>query len=97
MSNFQEMSLGELVYETLSEYFDRHQGELPTPGLYKRILAEVERPLFFLTLKAVDGNQQKAAQILGINRNTLRKKIKEQLARDEDALQSRFAVVLKDL
>lgn len=95
----QESPLGQLVYNALNDYFEQHRGNLPTPGLYKRVIAEVERPLLFLTLKAVDGNQQKAALVLGINRNTLRKKLKEQIAdRNEvDGLQDRFASMLKDL
>jgi two-component system nitrogen regulation response regulator GlnG len=48
---------------------------LPPPGLYDRFLAEVERPLISHALQATRGNQIKAAAILGINRNTLRKKI----------------------
>jgi two-component system nitrogen regulation response regulator GlnG len=48
---------------------------LPATGLYDRLLAEVERPLILQTLQATRGNQIKAAAILGINRNTLRKKI----------------------
>ena len=47
----------------------------PPPGLYDRILFEVERPLIRLTLAATRGNQVRAAEILGLNRNTLRKKI----------------------
>ncbi|MFZ4602176.1 MAG: sigma 54-interacting transcriptional regulator [Caulobacterales bacterium] len=47
----------------------------PSEGLYDRVLAEVERPLIELTLEATRGNQIRAAAILGINRNTLRKKI----------------------
>ena len=48
---------------------------LPAPGLYDRLLAEVERPLIEQALAATRGNQIKAAAVLGINRNTLRKKI----------------------
>ncbi|MGH6952380.1 MAG: sigma 54-interacting transcriptional regulator [Vitreimonas sp.] len=48
---------------------------LPAPGLYDRLLAEVERPLIEHALAATRGNQLKAAAVLGINRNTLRKKI----------------------
>ncbi|MDE3177917.1 MAG: nitrogen regulation protein NR(I), partial [Pseudomonadota bacterium] len=50
---------------------------LPPSGLYDRILAEVERPLLSLSLAATRGNQIRAAEILGLNRNTLRKKIKD--------------------
>ena len=52
-------------------------GGLPPAGLYDRVLREIERPLHPLTLGATRGNQIKAAQLLGINRNTLRKKIRE--------------------
>jgi two-component system, NtrC family, nitrogen regulation response regulator GlnG len=48
---------------------------LPPPGLYDRLLAEVERPLITQALLATRGNQVRAAAVLGINRNTLRKKI----------------------
>jgi two-component system nitrogen regulation response regulator GlnG len=50
---------------------------LPAPGLFDRILREVERPLIALTLEATRGNQIRAAEVLGLNRNTLRKKIRE--------------------
>lgn len=61
----------------LKTYFAAHNGDLPTTGLYDRVIKEVERPLLTITLKAVMGNQKKAAEILGINRNTLRKKLTE--------------------
>lgn len=59
----------------LKRYFDLHGDQLPPPGLYNRILREVELPLIALTLSATRGNQIKTAELLGINRNTLRKKI----------------------
>jgi two-component system nitrogen regulation response regulator GlnG len=76
--------VGEIT-TTLSESVDRHiaslfnslRGSLPNPGLHERILQQVERPLLERTLRAVKGNQVKAADILGLNRNTLRKKIRE--------------------
>lgn len=94
-----ENNLGQLVYNILEEYFDQHNGVLPAPGLYHRILAEVERPLLFLTLRAVSGNQQKAAEILGMNRNTLRKKIKELMQTHEavKTLEQFAKISLKDL
>lgn len=61
----------------LKRYFDLHGDSLPPPGLYERILREVELPLIALSLSATRGNQIKTAELLGINRNTLRKKIKE--------------------
>jgi two-component system nitrogen regulation response regulator GlnG len=59
----------------LRRYFDLHGGQLPPPGLYQRILREVEMPLIEIALDATGGNQAKCADLLGINRNTLRKKI----------------------
>ena len=50
---------------------------LPDAGLYDRVLADIEKPLIERTLSAVSGNQIRASQVLGLNRNTLRKKIKE--------------------
>lgn len=61
----------------LQRYFDLHSGALPPPGLYARILNEMERPLLEISLEATGGNQAKCADLLGINRNTLRKKISE--------------------
>ena len=69
--------LSESVEQHLRIYFDAHGDGLPTSGLYGRILREIERPLIVLTLAATQGNQVKAADVLGINRNTLRKKIRE--------------------
>lgn len=69
------------VEEHLRNYFDAHHGStgdgLPPSGLYDRILPLVEKPLLEITLKATGNNQLKTAYILGINRNTLRKKITE--------------------
>ncbi len=70
-------TLSEAVERHLKIFFDRHEDDLPASGLYDRILHEVERPLIELSLRATHGNQIKAADLLGINRNTLRKKIKE--------------------
>ena len=50
---------------------------LPPAGLYHRILRELEAPLIAATLATTRGNQIKAAEILGLNRNTLRKKIRD--------------------
>ena len=70
-------SLGAAVEHHLSRHFAMHGDQLPPPGLYERVLREVELPLIALSLAAVRGNQVKAAEMLGINRNTLRKKIRE--------------------
>ncbi|TMV08649.1 response regulator [Ruegeria sediminis] len=63
------------VARHLRRYFDLHGNMLPAPGLYQRILREVEAPLIEIALDATAGNQAKCADLLGINRNTLRKKI----------------------
>ncbi|MBS41414.1 MAG: nitrogen regulation protein NR(I), partial [Rhodospirillales bacterium] len=70
-------NIGRAVESYLSRFFDAHDGFLPNPGLYDRLLKEFEEPLIRLSLVATKGNQIKTAQMLGINRNTLRKKIKE--------------------
>lgn len=70
-------NLGQAVEHHLKAYFDAHRGGLPATGLYERVLREVERPLISLSLKATRGNQLKAARLLGLNRNTLRKKIRK--------------------
>ena len=74
--NNKKLSQNVEVY--LREYFDLYGGVLPAPGLYGRIIAEVEKPLLKFALDATRGNQAKCAKMLGINRNTLRKKISEQ-------------------
>jgi len=63
------------VERHLRRYFDLHGGALPPAGLYARILREIELPLITIALDATGGNQAKCADLLGINRNTLRKKI----------------------
>ena len=63
------------VERHLQRYFDLHGHMLPAPGLHARILREVEAPLITIALEATGGNQAKCADLLGINRNTLRKKI----------------------
>ncbi|MDD3182695.1 MAG: helix-turn-helix domain-containing protein [Alphaproteobacteria bacterium] len=61
----------------LQTYFNALEDELPDAGLYARVLQEVEEPLFRLVMALCDGNQLRAAHVLGLNRNTLRKKIRE--------------------
>ena len=70
-------SLGSAVEQHLTRYFAAHEGNLPPSGLYDRVLREVERPLITLALSATRGNQIRASALLGLNRNTLRKKIRE--------------------
>ena len=70
-------NLAEAVENHLSSYFVGFGNALPPPGLYERILAEIEPPLLRAALAATHGNQLKAADLLGINRNTLRSKLRE--------------------
>jgi two-component system nitrogen regulation response regulator GlnG len=69
--------LSAAVERHINDYFVAHKGAMPAAGLYDRILREIERPLIVATLVATRGNQIKAAHVLGLNRNTLRKKIRE--------------------
>ena len=69
-----DMSLEEIVRLKLKEYF-RQTGDVEPSDLYALIIERIERPLIELTLERTGGNQLQAAAILGINRNTLRKKI----------------------
>ncbi len=68
--------LAATIESYLQQYFAAHEDGLPAAGLYDRVLREIERPLIALTLRATRSNQLKAARVLGINRNTLRKKIR---------------------
>ncbi|MGO9428193.1 nitrogen regulation protein NR(I) [Rhodoblastus sp.] len=70
-------SLSMSVERHLAELFKSHGENLPPPGLYHRILREIEYPLISIALAATRGNQIKAAELLGLNRNTLRKKVRD--------------------
>ena len=72
-----EEGLSAAVERHLAAYFASFGEELPPPGLYHRMLREVEHPLLSVTLAATRGNQIRAADLLGVNRNTLRKKIRD--------------------
>jgi two-component system nitrogen regulation response regulator GlnG len=69
--------IGGAMERHLSRYFGQYGTALPPPGLYQRVLREMEVPLISAALGATRGNQIKAAELLGLNRNTLRKKIRE--------------------
>ncbi|MEE8438761.1 MAG: helix-turn-helix domain-containing protein [Micropepsaceae bacterium] len=77
ISDEEELSLSQLVERHLTSYFAEFGEGLPPAGLYDRVLQEVEKPLLAITLAATRGNQIRAARLLGLNRNTLRKKIRE--------------------
>jgi two-component system nitrogen regulation response regulator GlnG len=70
-------TLSQAVERHLRRHFDGHPDSLPPAGVYDRILHEIERPMISLCLRATRGNQLKAAALLGLNRNTLRKKIRD--------------------
>lgn len=70
-------SLSRAVGAHLARYFEAHAPGLPGPGLHRRVLREVERSLITHALRATRGNQVRAATLLGLNRNTLRKKIRD--------------------
>ncbi|HTV35056.1 MAG TPA: nitrogen regulation protein NR(I) [Xanthobacteraceae bacterium] len=72
-----EENLSNAVERYLARYFSGFDDGLPPPGLYHRILREVEAPLLSAALTATHGNQIRAADLLGVNRNTLRKKIRD--------------------
>jgi two-component system nitrogen regulation response regulator GlnG len=73
----QRQTLASAMEHHLSELFQAHGASLPPPGLYHRILREIEYPVISAALAATRGNQIKAAELLGLNRNTLRKKVRD--------------------
>ena len=70
-------NLSSSVERHMSDYFTQFGTSLPPPGLYHRVLHEIEIPLISAALAATNGNQIRAAELLGLNRNTLRKKIRD--------------------
>jgi two-component system nitrogen regulation response regulator GlnG len=74
LPGYDNLSLEEVIHHKLEDYFQRTKG-VDLDNLYSLVVERVERPLIELTLRKTRGNQIRAAQILGINRNTLRKKI----------------------
>ncbi|MBV1702347.1 MAG: nitrogen regulation protein NR(I) [Hyphomicrobiales bacterium] len=72
-----DASLSLALERHLAEIFRTPDGELPPPGLYHRILREIEGPLIAAALGATRGNQIRASELLGLNRNTLRKKVRD--------------------
>lgn len=72
----EDLSFEDLVKAKLNGLMARMDG-YPVDDLYEKVLARVERPLFAVVLAHTGGNQVKAAEMLGLNRNTLRKKLQE--------------------
>lgn len=75
IQNVWSNSLSKAMGKRLEKYFTMHSGEDVPEGLYERIITEIEKSLFKVTMNYTNGNQMKASKILGINRNTLRKKL----------------------
>lgn len=76
VANLTAVSLEKLVKSKLEVLFaQQKEAQVELNGLYNLVLEQVERPLLEIALKAYNGNQVKTAQLLGINRNTLKKKI----------------------
>lgn len=71
------LNLSDQLCEVLSTFFMAHRDREPSPGLYHRLLREMERPLLEQTMRYCRGNQVKASRILGLNRNTLYQKLKQ--------------------
>ncbi|MBD3609135.1 MAG: DNA-binding transcriptional regulator Fis [Gammaproteobacteria bacterium] len=75
-SNNQTPTLQSAIQHALNDYFFDLDDQIPG-DLYQLVLGEVEPPLLRAVLNYTQGNQSKAAEVLGINRGTLRKKLKE--------------------
>lgn len=72
----QDVSLGECARLSLEKYFEDLGQEVPS-SLYSMVMAEVEGPMLEVVMKYTNNNQSQASEILGLNRGTLRKKLKE--------------------
>ena len=76
VANLQSVSLEKLVKSKLEVLFaQQKEAQVELNGLYNVVIEQVEKPLLELALRAYNGNQVKTAAMLGINRNTLKKKI----------------------
>ncbi|TNF36029.1 MAG: DNA-binding transcriptional regulator Fis [Gammaproteobacteria bacterium] len=72
----QPRALRECVAEAIQAYFDNLEGQ-PAHDVYNMVLAEVEAPLLKAVMQHTNGNQTQASELLGLNRGTLRKKLKQ--------------------
>lgn len=75
VANLKQVSLEKLVRSKLEIILKQHEDGGRVKDLYSQVLEQVERPMIELALRLQQGNQMKTAEFLGINRNTLRKKI----------------------
>ena len=75
LTNVRNRPLRDLTEEALNRYLKDLNGHKPAP-LYGLVLSEIEHPLFKTVMEYTEGNQSRAAEILGINRATLRKKLR---------------------
>lgn len=71
-----ESELSSCVRRVMKQYFKDLDGESPT-DVYDMVLVNIEKPMLEVVLSHVQGNQTKAAELLGLNRNTLRKKLQQ--------------------
>lgn len=69
--------ISSIIEKLVKEYFTTQGDNISDSSLYSIVLHEVERPLLEQTLRVAKGNKAKAARILGINRNTLHKKLSD--------------------
>ncbi len=72
----EENEVAACVRRSLNRYFKDMDGEEPS-GIYDMVVRAVEKPLLTFIMDRAEGNQSRASELLGINRNTLRKKLKE--------------------
>jgi len=89
-SGMNDSSLSRCVRQSLEEYFQHLDGEAPHE-VQKMVMDAVERPMLEVVMRQADGNQVKAAAVLGINRNTLRKKLQQHGLLHEGSLQDGLA------
>jgi Fis family transcriptional regulator, factor for inversion stimulation protein len=76
MSTINENEIARCVCKGIEDYFNDLDGEKPH-AIYDMVISSVEKPLIELIMQRAGGNQTRAAELLGINRNTLRNKMKQ--------------------
>lgn len=84
LSNKSDICLGVCVKHHIKKFFETQDKDFLSTNVYKYVMEEVEKPLIEVVLEVTKGNQLQAAKILGLNRNTLRKKITELKIRIDD-------------